>query len=537
MEDCVDDLAKGQTLAEPPPRPPAKRRSETADTAKRSRSTKKRRTVARTETPTGASDIDTVDLFSLPVEIVLCVLSHCAAVDVARVGLTCRWAAAVVADPVSMAALYRRAVGPLCTNPLCMGRFGDVVDDDYFAAADPAPLNVVRLADCATVECEIDDIDDLDDNDHENDNGNNDDNCDGGGGHDNTNRDSVYGQHDDTGLFGWSGDDQDKDCAPERDLGAADSDNDQSERTDNDKSNNNNNDDDNSDENEGDQGGFDSLCGHRESDIADATAEDCLRENAGGGRLGGTRVHGGWRSSKPSCRVRHMACRPVWCPPSASAGAIRARRAGAAWAPPRSASPSTSLCGVAATCRRRSPPPSDHCARWLWPTRSPTPCRRRFRMAPPLPYVPAVAKSATAHARPRRSDDRVPAMRRRWLGLLARWPSRRAGTCCAYLVPDRRGRAHRGALGAGLGGRRLAQRRSLSPDGWCSVCGARVARRRCACSRRARVSRPRGRPGHGDDLDDRRRRHGRRPGGTGRARDAVVHHHGRRRTRPHHAVR
>ncbi|AVK75535.1 F-box domain containing protein [Pandoravirus quercus] len=278
MEDCIDDLAKGQTLAEPPPRPPAKRRSETADTAKRNRSTKKRRMVARTKTPVGASDVDAIDLFSLPVEIVLCVLSHCAAVDVARVGLTCRWAAAVVADPVSMAALYRHAVGPLCTNPLCMGRFGDVVDDDYFAAADPAPLNVVRLADCATVECEIDDIDDIDDNDHENGSGNNDNNRDGGdGSNNNANGDGAYGQRDNADPFEWSGDDQVTGCAPERDLGAVDSGNDQSERTNNDA-------DDNSGANEDDQGDFDRFCDHHESDIADDSAEDCLRENADGER-------------------------------------------------------------------------------------------------------------------------------------------------------------------------------------------------------------------------------------------------------------
>lgn len=141
MDDCVDVLAQGATPAESA-RPVAKRRADVGDATKRARAAKKRR---RTK-----SAGDAVDLFSLPVEIVLCVLSHCTAVDVARVGLTCRWAAAIAADPVSMAALHRRAVGPPCANPLCMGRFGDAVDDDYFAAADPAPLNVVRLVEVTT---------------------------------------------------------------------------------------------------------------------------------------------------------------------------------------------------------------------------------------------------------------------------------------------------------------------------------------------------------------------------------------------------
>ncbi|BCU03056.1 F-box domain containing protein [Pandoravirus japonicus] len=141
MDDCAHVPAQGETPTESA-RPVAKRRSDAADVTKRTRTAKKRR---RAE-PAG----DAVDLFSLPVEIVLCVLSHCTAVDVARVGLTCRWAAAIAADPVSMAALHRRAVGPPCANPLCMGRFGDAVDDDYFAAADPAPLNVVRLVEGST---------------------------------------------------------------------------------------------------------------------------------------------------------------------------------------------------------------------------------------------------------------------------------------------------------------------------------------------------------------------------------------------------
>ncbi|AGO83262.1 F-box domain containing protein [Pandoravirus dulcis] len=138
MDDRVGVLAQSEAPAESA-RPVAKRRADAGEATKRTRAAKKRR---RTK-PAG----DAVDLFSLPVEIVLCVLSHCTAVDVARVGLTCRWAAAIAADRVSMAALHRRAVGPPCANPLCMGRFGDAVDDDYFAAADPAPLNVVRLVD------------------------------------------------------------------------------------------------------------------------------------------------------------------------------------------------------------------------------------------------------------------------------------------------------------------------------------------------------------------------------------------------------
>lgn len=99
---------------------------------------------------TGSMDDDAIGLTDLPIEIALVVLSHCSAVDVARVGMACRWAAAIVGDPASMRQLYRLAVGAPCTSdPLCLGRFGDVVDVDYFAAGDAAPLNVVRLTDCA----------------------------------------------------------------------------------------------------------------------------------------------------------------------------------------------------------------------------------------------------------------------------------------------------------------------------------------------------------------------------------------------------
>lgn len=98
-------------------------------------------------------DGDAIGLTDLPAEIALAVLSHCSAVDVARMGMACRWAAAIVADPASMRQLYRCAVGAPCVDdPLCLGRFGDVVDVDYFAAADAAPLNVVRLADCARLD-------------------------------------------------------------------------------------------------------------------------------------------------------------------------------------------------------------------------------------------------------------------------------------------------------------------------------------------------------------------------------------------------
>jgi hypothetical protein len=38
--------------------------------------------------------------------------------------------------------------------PLCLARFGDVVDADFFTAADPAPLNMVRMVDCASFDRE-----------------------------------------------------------------------------------------------------------------------------------------------------------------------------------------------------------------------------------------------------------------------------------------------------------------------------------------------------------------------------------------------
>ncbi|WBR14981.1 F-box domain-containing protein [Pandoravirus kuranda] len=126
--------------------PSCKRRG--GQPGKRRRGAKRQRTSNAADVA-GTTDDDAIGLTDLPAEITLAILSHCSAVDVARMGMACRWAAAVVFDPPSMRQLYRRAVGASCTDdPLCMGRFGDVVDVDYFAAADPAPLNVVRLADC-----------------------------------------------------------------------------------------------------------------------------------------------------------------------------------------------------------------------------------------------------------------------------------------------------------------------------------------------------------------------------------------------------
>ncbi|AGO85617.2 F-box domain containing protein [Pandoravirus salinus] len=282
MKDHADALAKDTEVVDEPTRPPAKRRSETADPSKRSRTGKRRRTVARTEAPLGA--IDGLDLFSLPVEIVLCVLSHCAAVDVARVGLTCRWAAAVVADPVSMAALYRRAVGPHCANPLCMGRFGDAVDDDYFAAGDPAPLNVVRLVDCALAEYDLDDFRDR----HGEDGGG----VRGQGGHsnDDDNDDGTRFQSDDPDALGWcDGEGQCDGCVPERDS-IADGANGQNGRTDDTNDNDNNNDTNNSKCGEmgEEHSGFDrAVCDRREPGGApdDTATVDWPHKSVGDGRI------------------------------------------------------------------------------------------------------------------------------------------------------------------------------------------------------------------------------------------------------------
>ncbi|AVK74882.1 F-box incomplete domain containing protein [Pandoravirus quercus] len=89
----------------------------------------------------------------LPHEIWTHVLSYCDAVDVWRLARTCRAAACTALDPVHILGPgYRRAAARLCTGHLCLARLGALVDDDFFEAAEPAPLGIVRDDDCRRAE-------------------------------------------------------------------------------------------------------------------------------------------------------------------------------------------------------------------------------------------------------------------------------------------------------------------------------------------------------------------------------------------------
>ncbi|AGO84247.1 F-box incomplete domain containing protein [Pandoravirus salinus] len=90
---------------------------------------------------------------TLPHEMWAHVLSYCDAADVWRLALTCREAACTALDPVHILGPgYRRAAARLCTGHMCLARLGAIVDDDFFEAAEPAPLGIVRDDDCRRAE-------------------------------------------------------------------------------------------------------------------------------------------------------------------------------------------------------------------------------------------------------------------------------------------------------------------------------------------------------------------------------------------------
>lgn len=86
---------------------------------------------------------------ALPHEMWVHIFAYCDAVDVARSARTCRAGARAALDPVHvLMAGYRRAAARLCTGRACLGHSGAIVDDDFFEAAERAPLGVVRYDDC-----------------------------------------------------------------------------------------------------------------------------------------------------------------------------------------------------------------------------------------------------------------------------------------------------------------------------------------------------------------------------------------------------
>ncbi|BCU03828.1 F-box domain containing protein [Pandoravirus japonicus] len=86
---------------------------------------------------------------ALPHEIWIHIFAYCDAVDVSRSARTCRAGARAALDPVHvLMAGYRRAAARLCTGRACLAHSGATVDDDFFEAAERAPLGVVRYDDC-----------------------------------------------------------------------------------------------------------------------------------------------------------------------------------------------------------------------------------------------------------------------------------------------------------------------------------------------------------------------------------------------------
>ncbi|AGO82608.1 F-box domain containing protein [Pandoravirus dulcis] len=86
---------------------------------------------------------------ALPHEMWVHIFAYCDAVDVSRSARTCRAGARAALDPVHVLMPgYRRAAARLCTGRACLAHSGAAVDDDFFEAAERAPLGVVRYDDC-----------------------------------------------------------------------------------------------------------------------------------------------------------------------------------------------------------------------------------------------------------------------------------------------------------------------------------------------------------------------------------------------------